>query len=127
MQRLKVNEIKINNSSGDFGFIVAVVLLIAVICAGIVYYYRGAGGELESELADVERLNSELASETRQLQTDIASHGKGLASVTSAIGKSRERIKHVYTDIGQSAKEAGRAIEIIAECQNIIEAVKTQR
>ena len=108
------------------GVIVALVL-VAAICAGIIYYYRGASGQLESELAGIERLNNAIASESRQLQTDIASHGKGIASVTIQLSKSRERIKHVYTQLGESAKDADRAIRLVEECQEIIEAVKAQR
>ena len=108
------------------GIIIGVVL-IAVICAGIIYYYRGADRQLESELAGVERLNTELASATRQLQADIADHGKGIASVTASLGESRKRIKHVYTEIERSAKKTDRAIQLIEECEQIIEAVKAQR
>lgn len=108
------------------GIIIGVVL-IAVVCAGIIYYYRGASGQLESELVGIERLNNAIASESRQLQTDIASHGKRIASVAVQLGKSRERIKHVYTEIGQSAKDADRAIGLVEECESIIEAVKAQR
>ena len=122
-----MNEIKIQNSSSSLVGICVAVLFFAAVCAGIIYYYRGADGQLESEFNNLERLNSELASETRQLQTDIASHGAGLKTVRTSIGKSRERIEHVYTEIGQSAEDAYRAIAIIDECEKILEKVKTQR
>ncbi|NCB40545.1 MAG: hypothetical protein EOM80_17430, partial [Erysipelotrichia bacterium] len=116
-----MNEIKIKNT--DFGIVgvIAGVLLVAVICAGIVYYYRGASGRLESELADVERVNHELASETRQLQSYIASHGAGIKNVRGAVRTSRKRIEHIHSEIEQSTSDAGRAIEIIEKCQEIIE------
>lgn len=108
------------------GLIIA-VLLVATICIGIIYYYRGASGKLESELDNLERSNNELASETRQLLTDIAIHRTGITTVRTEVGKSRERIKHIYTEINQSGKDTDRAIEIIKECENIIETIKTQR
>jgi septal ring factor EnvC (AmiA/AmiB activator) len=111
----------------NLGGIAAILFLIVIVCSGIVYYYRGADKQLERELEDVERLNSELASETRQLQKELTDHGKGIASVTTAIGKSRKRVKHVYTDIEQARSETERAKQLIEECKQIIEAVKTQR
>lgn len=122
-----MNEIKINTNSLNLPAIICLVLLIAVICAGVIYYYRGAGGSLERELANIERLNSELASETRQLQAGIASHGAGIAGVRVEVGKSRERIEHIYTYLEEAGSDADRAIQIIAECQSIIEAVKAQK
>ena len=126
-QRLNVNEIKINTNSINLPAIIGLVLLIAVICAGVIYYYRGADNGLERELANIERFNNQLASETRQLQAGIASHGAGIAVVRKSVGKSRERIEHVYTDLEKAGSDADRAIQVIAECQNIIEAVKTQK
>lgn len=120
-----MNEIKIQNPD-YFGVIVGIIC-IAVICAGIIYYYRGADKQLERELDNAQRLNNQIASETRQLQTSIASHGAGIASIAVALGKSRKRIEHVYTEIEQSANDADRAIQVIEQCENIIKAVKAQR
>ena len=103
------------------------MLLIAVVCAGVIYYYRGADNSLERELANVERLNNQLASETRQLQAGIASHGAGIAVVRKSVNQSRKRIEHVYTDLEKAGSDADRAIQVIAECQTILEAVKAQR
>lgn len=122
-----MNEIKIKNTDSSILGVIALVLLVAVVCAGIIYYYRDASGRLESQLADVERLNHELASETRQLQSDIASHGAGIKNVRGAVRTSRERIEHIHSEIEQSTSDAGRAIEIIEKCQEIIEKVKAQR
>lgn len=114
---------KTNNIIG----VIVAVLLIAIICAGIIYYYRGASDKLESELEQLERNNNELASETRQLQADVAIHSAGITTVRTEIGKSRERIEHVSTEIEQAGNDVLRAIEIIEDCENIIETVKTQR
>ncbi|MDD3001973.1 MAG: hypothetical protein PHF29_09490 [Candidatus Riflebacteria bacterium] len=122
-----MREVKICTNSSNFLGIIALFVLVACICAGIIYYYRGAGGEIERELNNLEQLNSQLASETRQLQSGIASHSAGIKAVGSSIGKSRERIEHVYADIEKAGNDADRAIQIIAECQNIIEAVKAQK
>ena len=122
-----MNEIKINANSPGLPGIVAVVLLIVCICAGVIYYYCGAGGEIERELGNLEQLNNQLASETRQLQAGIASHGGRINSVAKSVGKSRERIERVYSDLEEAGNDADRAIQVIAECQKIIEAVKTQR
>lgn len=107
--------------------IITAILLIAGICAGIVYYYRGASGELESELNDLERLNSEIASESRQLQAGIASHCAGIKAVRGEVRTSRKRVEHIYSELNKSANDADRAIQIIKECESIIEAVKAQR
>jgi len=117
----------VNEKSNNLIGLVITVLLIAVICAGIIYHYRGASGKLESELLKLERNNNELASETRQLQADVASHRTGITTIRNEVGKSRERIKHVYTEIEQAGNDVLRAIEIIEDCENIIETVKTQR
>ena len=122
-----MNEVKISTNSPSILGIIAVVMLVACICAGVIYYYRGADNGLERELTNIERLNNQLASETRQLQAGIASHGAGIAVVRKSVSKSRERIEHVYTDLEKAGSDADRAIKIIAKCQNIIEAVKTQK
>ena len=122
-----MNEVKISTNSPSILGIIAVVMLVACICAAIIYYYRGADNSLEQELANIERLNNQLASETRQLQAGITSHGAGIAVVRKSVGKSRERIEHVYSDLEKAGSDADRAIQVIAECQNIIEAVKTQK
>lgn len=122
-----MNEIKINTHALNLPAIIGLVLLIAVICAGVIYYYRGAGGEIERELNHIEQLSNQLASETRQLQAGIASHGAGIKTVRTSLDESRERIEHVYSDLEKAGSDADRAIAIIAECQEIIEAVKAQR
>jgi peptidoglycan hydrolase CwlO-like protein len=122
-----VNEIKINTHALNLPAIVGFLLLIAVICAGVIYYYRGASGSLERELDHIEQLNNQLASETRQLQAGIASHSAGIARVRKQVSKSRERIEHVYSDLEKAETDADRAIEVIAECQEIIKAVKAQK
>ena len=116
-----------NEKSNNLIGLVITVLLIAVICAGIIYYYRGASGKLESELEQLERNNNEIASETRQLQADVSIHSAGITTVRTEIGKIRERIEHVSTEIEQAGNDVLRAIEIIEDCENIIETVKTQR
>lgn len=122
-----MNEIKINTHALNLPAIIGFLLLIAVVCAGVIYYYRGAGGEIERELDHIEQLNNQLASETRQLQAGIASHGEGIAGVRKQVSKSRERIEHVYSDLEKAGSDTDRAIEVIAECQEILETVKTQR
>jgi exonuclease VII small subunit len=122
-----VNEIKINTHALNLPAIVGFLLLVAVICAGVIYYYRGASGSLERELDHIEQLNNQLESETRQLQAGIASHGAGIAVVRKSVNQSRKRIEHVYTDLEKAGSDADRAIEVIADCQKIIETVKTQR
>ena len=122
-----MREVKICTNSSNLLGVIGLMLLIACICAGVIYYYRGAGGEIERELSNLEQLNSQLASETRQLQAGIASHSAGIKAVGSSIGKSRERIEHVYTDLEKAGSDADRAIQVIAECQSIVEAVKAQR
>lgn len=122
-----MNEIKINTHALNLPAIIGLVLLIAVICAGVIYYYRGAGGEIERELNHVEQLSNQLASETRQLQAGIASHGAGIKTVRTSLDKSRERIEHVYSDLEKAGSDADRAIEVIAGCQKILETIKTQR
>lgn len=117
------------NEKIQFNFvgIITAILLIAGICAGIVYYYRGASGELESELDNLEKLNSGIASETKQLRHEIASHSTRIGTISNRIGNSKRRVQDVYTEIKQSANDADRAIQIIKECESIIEAVKAQR
>lgn len=116
-----------NEKNTDYFGVFVGIICIAVVCAGIIYYYRGADKQLERELDNAQRINNQLASETRQLQTSIASHGAGIKSIRSQVGKSRKRIEHVYIEIEQSANDADRAIQVIEQCENIIEAVKAQR
>jgi len=122
-----VNEIKIQNSSGNLIDIILVIVLISTVCAGIVYYYRGASGKLESELGRIEKLNADIASEAQQLQTGLANHVAGIKAIRSQTRASRERIEYLHSEIEQSAKSTYRAIEVINDCEKIIEAVKTQR
>ena len=122
-----MNEIKINTNSLNLPAIIGLVLLIAVICAGVIYYYRGAGGSLDHELDNLEKLNHQLVSETRELQTGLASHSARIGSVTAGIGTSKRRIEHIYFEIEQSAKDATDAVKIIEQCEEIIKKVKTQK
>lgn len=122
-----MNEIKISTNSTSLSVIVGIILLIACFCAAVVYYYRGADNGLERELANIERLNNQLASETRQLQAGIASHGAGISTVRGKISKSRKRVERVYSDLEKAGSDADRAIQVIAECQTILKTVKTQR
>ena len=122
-----MNEIKISTGDRNVFIVLAVYVVIVFVCAGVIYYYRGADNGLERELANIERLNNQLASETRQLQAGIASHIAGIAVVRKSVGKSRERIEYVYSDLEKAGSDADRAIQVIAECQSIIEAVKAQK
>lgn len=122
-----MREVKICTNSSDALGIIALVMLVACICAGVIYYYRGADNGLERELNNLEQLNSQLASETRQLQAGIASHSAEITGVRKHVSKSRERIERVYTDLEEAGSDADRAIQIVAECQSIIEAIKAQR
>lgn len=122
-----MNEIKINTHSLNLPAIISFLLLIAVVCAGIIYYYRGASGSLDKELDNLEKLNHQLVSETRELQTGLASHSARIGSVTARIETSKKRIEHIYFEIEQSAKDASDAVRIIDQCQEILETVKTQK
>lgn len=122
-----MNEIKINTNSPNLLGVVIGILLIALICAGVIYYYRGAGGSLDHELDNLEKLNHQLVSETRELQTGLASHSARIGSVTAGIETSKRRIEHIYTEIEQSAKDATDAVGIIEQCEKILEKVKTQK
>lgn len=122
-----MNEIKINTHALNLPAIIGFLLLISVVCAGVIYYYRGAGGSLDEELDNLEKLNHQLVSETRELQTGLASHSARISRVTARIETSQKRIEHIYFEIEQSAKDASDAVRIIDQCQEIIEAVKTQK
>lgn len=122
-----MNEIKIQNSSNNLIGIIVIIVLISTVCTGIIYYYKGSDRQLERELGNIERLNSAIASETQQLQTGLANHITGIKAVRSQTRTSRERIEHIYIEIEQSAKSTDRAIQIINDCEKILEAVKTQR
>ena len=121
-----MNEIKISTSS-DYVTLLVIVLAIACICGGVIYYYKGTDKSIKRELDNIERISAELASETRQLQDSIATHSTGIASVSTTIIKSRERIENVYTDLEKAGNEVTRAIIIIDNCEQIIEEVKAKR
>lgn len=121
-----MNEIKISTSS-DYSILLVIVIAIACICGGIIYYYKGTDKSIKRELDNIERISAELASETRQLQESVASHSTGIASVSTTIIKSRDRIEHIYTDIEKAGNEVTGAIIIIDKCEQIIEEVKAKR
>ena len=102
-------------------------LCLGLVCAGVIYYYRGADRQLERELDRIEGLNHELASETRQLQAEIATHSVRIGNVASRVGNSKKRVQDVCVEIEQSAEDADRAIAIINQCEKIVEAIKTKR
>ena len=122
-----MNEIKINTHALNLPAIIGFLLLVAVICAGVIYYYRGASGSLDKELDNLEKINHQLVSETRELQTGLASHSARIGSVAARIETSKKRIEHIYFEIEQSAKDASDAVRIIDQCQEILETVKTQK
>lgn len=121
-----MNEIKISTSS-DYSILLVIVIAIACICGGVIYYYKGTDKSIKRELDNIERISAELASETRQLQESVASHSTGIASVSTTIIKSRDRIEDIYTDIEKAGNEVTRAIIIIDKCEQIIEEVKAKR
>lgn len=121
-----MNEIKIRTNS-DYSILLVIIIAIACICGGIIYYYKGTDKSIKRELDNIERISAELASETRQLQESVASHSTGIASVSTTIIKSRDRIEHIYTDIEKAGNEVTGAIIIIDKCEQIIEEVKAKR
>lgn len=121
-----MNEIKISTNS-DYSILLVIVIAIACICGGVIYYYKGTDKSIKRELDNIERISAELASETRQLQESVASHSTGIASVSNTIIKSRDRIEHIYTDIEKAGNEVTRAIIVIDNCEQIIEEVKAKR
>lgn len=121
-----MNEIKISTNS-DYSILLVIVIAIACICGGVIYYYKGTDKSIKRELDNIERISAELASETRQLQESVASHSTGIASVSTTIIKSRDRIEHIYTDIEKAGNEVTGAIIIIDNCEQIIEEVKAKR
>lgn len=121
-----MNEIKISTSS-DYSILLVIVIAIACICGGVLYYYKGTDKSIKRELDNIERISAELASETRQLQESVASHSTGIASVSTTIIKSRDRIEHIYTDIEKAGNEVTGAIIVIDNCEQIIEEVKAKR
>lgn len=122
-----MNEIKIETNNSDYFGILFAALLFSCFCGAVIYYYRGADGQLEHEFGKVERLNTELASETRQLQAELASHSTGIKTVRNEIGTSRKRIEYIHIEIAKSANDADRAISIIEDCEKIINEVKAQK
>ena len=121
-----MNEIKINTGSPQYYWYCGVVCSSHYCCAGPILY-RGASGKLESELDNIKELNGAIASETRQLQADITDHGNRIATVSVRIGTSKERLRDIRIDIEETGKSLDRTVEIIDECQDILETVKTQR
>lgn len=121
-----MNEIKISTNS-DYSILLVIIIAIACICGGVLYYYKGTDKSIKRELDNIERISAELASETRQLQESVASHSTGIASVSTTIIKSRDRIEHIYTDIEKAGNEVTGAIIIIDKCEQIIEEVKAKR
>lgn len=121
-----MNEIKISTNS-DYSILLVIIIAIACICGGVIYYYKGTDKSIKRELDNIERISAELASETRQLQESVASHSTGIASVSTTIIKSRDRIEHIYTDIEKAGNEVTGAIIIIDKCEQIIEEVKAKR
>lgn len=122
-----MNEIQISTGDRNVFIVLAVYTVIVFVCAGVIYYYRGADRQLERELDRIEGLNHELASETRQLQAEIATHSVRIGNVASRVGNSKKRVQDVCVEIEQSAEDADRAIAIISQCEKIVEAIKTQR
>ncbi len=117
-----MNEIKISL----LGIVVG-ILFVVIVCLGIIHYYKGADSQLDREFKQFEKLNNQLVSETRELQTGLASHSARIGSVTKGIGTNKRRIEHIYTGIERSAKETADAVRIIEQCEEIIKKVKTQK
>lgn len=114
------------NAKNDFTGFVLLVLCFASILA-IIYNFTNSAPIIEHELKHVEKLNSAIASESRQLQTELASHNKRLASITNRIDSSKERVHRASEKLTESTTDVNRAIEIIEDCESIIESIKAQR
>ena len=114
------------NAKADIMHFILLVVCFAVLLA-IVYNLTRANSGVEHELKHIEELNSAIASESKQLQTDIAAHDERIASISIRLDSSKKRVHGVSEKIAKSATDVDRAVAIIEDCETIIESVKTKR
>lgn len=114
------------NAKSNFMHFIVLVVCFAGLLAILYHYFRADSG-VEHELKHIEELNFAIASESRQLQADIASHTARIASVSSRLNGSKERVRRVSEKIASSTTDVDRAIEVIEDCEAIIARVKTKR
>jgi len=103
------------DAKADIMHFIVLVVCFAVLLA-IVYNFTRANSGVEHELKHIEELNSAIASESKQLQTDIAAHDGRI-----------KRVHGVSEKIAKSSTDVERAVAIIEDCETIIESVKTKR
>ena len=126
---------EINNQKIFYDALIALIF-ISIIC-GFVFYIGTAGQKLENELNKLERLNSQLASETIQLRNELEGHQQRIGSITtgikdvtneigtvsSRIGKSQQGVRNLYTEIKETGTDLERAECIIEECEEILKEI----
>jgi chromosome segregation ATPase len=117
-----------------------VIIVITIIC-GIIYYFGSTSEKLENELIKLERLNSQLASETIQLRNELEGHQQRIGSITTGIkdvtneigtisnriGKSQRGVQNLCTEIKETGTDLERAESIINQCEEILKEVTKKR
>lgn len=126
---------EIDNQKIFYDVLIALIF-ISIIC-GFVFYIGSSSEKLENELNKLERLNSELASQTIQLRNELEGHQQRIGSITtgikdvtneigtvsSRIGKSQRGVQDVYIKIKETGTDLERAECIIEECEEILKEV----
>lgn len=98
-----MNQLKVNDTFFQKAILIF-LLLWSVLFASALFAQRsyiitgGADRQLERELDRIEGFNHELASETRQLQAEIATHSVRIGNVASRVGNSKKRVQDVCVE-----------------------------
>lgn len=114
------------DAKADIMHFIVLVVCFAVLLA-VLYNLTRADSGVEHELKHIEELNSAIASESKLLQTELATHTARIASISSRLNGSKERVRRVSEKIASSTTDVDRAIEVIEDCEAIIARVKTKR
>jgi chromosome segregation ATPase len=130
-----------NENNYEIPASVFVVIIVITIICGIIYYFGSTSEKLENELIKLERLNSQLASETIQLRNELEGHQQRIGSITTGIkdvtieigtisnriGKSQQGVRNLYTEIKETGTDLERAESIINQCEEILKEVTKKR
>ena len=129
-----------NEKSNILTSIVIAIIITCVFC-GIIYYFGSTSKKLEDELIKLERLNSQLASETIQLRNELEGHQQRIGSITTGIkdvtieigtisnriGESQRGVQNLCTEIKETGRDLITAEELIRQCEEILKEVTKKR
>ena len=117
-----IQELRPNNKEMAVGILIAVVVLVAVFCAGYMLGIRNAGTGVSDNGNAAQHVREEIGS----AGSDIGAAKSGIDNASAAAGRIEERISDAQERAEYVKGTADEGRRIIAECQSILREVRSR-